>query len=161
MLVPFLDEPNPPLYSNCRPATLRTLSKDGVYSDYDLERLKGGICFALCLDEDVELDRDDPLLLMNAWEAHNYRRVARIVRQFATVECPSLEELDWYVFDEDEQSVLWAWKILRREDGSVRMVHGKLTWSGCLQGHPPPFPVLVGQELEYARRDAGGEYWWW
>lgn len=159
--IPFLDEPNPPAFIKHKPATLaslRTLNRHKKwYRGPGFDRLLQGIQQALHLDEDAELDEDDPQLLMRAWEAHNYPFVSRWVRRMAD-QCHVLEELDWYVLEEPLHSVLWEWKVVRRDDGGVKFVNGVLSWTQGYKETPPPFPVYVGQELEYTRRDSGGQY---
>ncbi|GJE85828.1 hypothetical protein PsYK624_019070 [Phanerochaete sordida] len=155
--VPFLDIVSPPAFTTPgKPRTLAQLCT--AYSDAEVKRITDAIRFALCLDDDVPLDEDDPELLMQAWEAHNNTLVARLVRQLASVN-PQLEEFDWYVLDDPSgDTVLWHWKIYRQDDGAVSRVLGHLAWTGCGRGDPPPFPVYVGQESDCALRDAGGVY---
>lgn len=164
-VVPFLDEPNPPAFNQfgiwrrLEPASLSVLRRKGLYSPAGMERLEGAIRRVFDLGENSVLDQDDPYLVMQAWEARNYQDVCNLVRHLADSRWKSLEEFEWYVLDEvGTDSMVWTWKIHRREDGSVRLVNGTLTWSGCLRGNPAPFPVYVGQELEYTRWDAGGRY---
>lgn len=38
----------------------------------------------------------------------------------------------------------------------VLRLNGNLTWTGCLKGTPPEFPILVGDELEYQYSHAWG-----
>lgn len=71
-----------------------------------------------------------------------------------------LEEVEWYASQDSKlRGVLrWVWKILRYPDGSVKDVVGDLSWTGCKEGSPPPLLVLVGEELEFAHRDAEGSW---
>ena len=152
-LKPFLDEPNPDFWleQSINYPPLECLE----YYPHEAVRQ------ALNLDDDVELDENDLNFMMTAWEAHNYPVVSREVRKLASRHL-QLEEFDWYAISrsvEFSEDIRWKWKIFRNSDGSVKMVNGNLTWSGCAQGNPPPFPVYVGQELEYTIQDSGGQYW--
>lgn len=165
-MIPFLDEPQPDVLEDyyfgsnqfkLRLTTLSDILQSPSRCDMNHDEVRAAIRRALCMDEDDPLDEDDPQLLMHAWEAHNYPRVSRLVRKIAEA-CPVLEEFEWYVSDRPERTVVWSWKIIRDKDGSVRQVNGTLLWQGCMCGDPPPFPVYVGQELEYTRVDSGGQY---
>lgn len=159
----YLDEPYPPAFPQeahdpVPPRTLSDLCYNWDLSELEQDMLERAIRLALQLESDAELDGEDTTLLLRAWEAHNYRRVAKCVRHVAT-ECTTLEELEWYVADGfATEALVWKWKILRREDGTVDRVVGTLSWTGSSQGDPQPFPVFVGQEQEHTRYDSGGYY---
>lgn len=84
----FLDETLPPVFSDEGVhTTLNTLST--MYSD--TTRVPPAVRIALGLPDDAEIDADDPHLLMSAWEAYNYPRVATEMRQLGEVN-PVLEQ---------------------------------------------------------------------
>lgn len=159
----ILDEPHPDIWvwellGELREglATLGQVLSSRYPTNLDPSAVRAAIRRALRLDDDATLDEDDPQLLMTAWEAHNYPRVARLVRKIAEA-CPTLEELDWYTHHATgpAHDGLRAWDILREASGEVRMVNGTLTWAGCVRGDVFPPPIYVGQELEYTRGSGG------
>ena len=113
------------------------------------------------MESDDVLDELDPNLLLNAWEARHHVMVARIMRTMAKAN-PNIEEYERFINDEDPggrpETLRWNWRITRHDDGAVKDVLGHLSWSQSSRGDPQPFLPLVGQELEYAIRDAGGQY---
>lgn len=155
----FLDFPSPLFYWDMELTTINNIILF-YRSEHDekFQDLTRKIREALRLDADAALDYDDPQLLMRAWEAHNYRRVAENVCRLARA-CPRLEQFDWYVSDDAEERLLWRWKILRDADASVRLVYGLLSWTDSVRGEVPPFPVYVGQELRHTHRDYEDAYW--
>ncbi|KAI0347775.1 hypothetical protein BDW22DRAFT_1424042 [Trametopsis cervina] len=113
---------------------------------------------ALHLENDAELDEYDGNLLMQAWQARNEHHVTQyIVRRIAQW-CPSLKQFEWYAVDGKDDSriyegVRWLWKIERDTNRRPRVGPGELLWTGCAQGNPPMFYMLVGSELERALKD--------
>lgn len=67
-----------------------------------------------------------------------------------------LEQIEWYPVGsapnyDEEQPVRWLWEVHREKmSQEVSSVTGELTFTGCMQGDPPPFYILVGEELKRA-----------
>ena len=159
--IPFLDDPDPPFFTAGYPTILAELL-EMTYSRRRKDKIEQGIREALYLEADAPLDENDRSLLMSAWGAHNYKLVARNVRKLAE-SVPHLEEFEWYVINQSNSQysldVLWKWKIIRDENGTVTLVNDDLTWAGCARGNPPPFPLFVGQEMAHNVEDSAGQYW--
>lgn len=106
-------------------------------------------------DFDLEANAQDRRVLMNAWESRHSQRVAAGMRHLAR-SCPMLEQIEWYPVGsapnyDEERPVRWLWEVHReKESQEVRSVTGELTFTGCMQGDPPPFYILVGEELKRA-----------
>ncbi len=148
--------------------TIRDLREDtdGLSED-EIISVVYGVRMIFKLPPDEELDEDDVTLLMRAWRDRNEAQAASFTRAIAEA-CPLLEEFDWYfqsdVFHGDEGNplgstcVLWSWKIHRNTNHQRPPISGTLRWSGCVQGDPPFFYPLVGQELKRALR-LGSRAW--
>lgn len=151
--IPILDYPDPPwcsTYTHWQIKSLAYLKRERLINWKRIDEVESGIREVLGMKEDAELDETDPNLLVRAWEARNEKLFRWLVSSVAT-ECPTLEEFDWWLKSDVEagKHMLWHWEIQRSEDGRVKSVKGKLTWTGYREGCMPP-RVAVGSALESA-----------
>ncbi|KAL6298718.1 hypothetical protein BKA93DRAFT_753969 [Sparassis latifolia] len=102
--------------------------------------------WTLRVDDDVDIDPLDRNVIIHAWEIRHAPRCARKVRYLAE-RSRTLEEFEWFL-NGPHGGVRWMWKIQRGKDGRIWSVTGDLNYVGSVRGNPPPFLVLVGQELQ-------------
>ncbi|KAI0338700.1 hypothetical protein BDW22DRAFT_669107 [Trametopsis cervina] len=127
-------------------------------SPEEFEELLVAIRNTLHLENDAKLYEYDDSLLMRAWEARHGRHVTHYIVRNIAEQCPSWERFEWHLLNSSARSgahrgVRWLWKIERDTRRRPRLQPGELLWTGCAQGDPPMFHMLLGSELERALKD--------
>ncbi|EMD41904.1 hypothetical protein CERSUDRAFT_70358 [Gelatoporia subvermispora B] len=85
-----------------------------IYGSEDAERLETALRQQLGEDFDLDAHKDDPSLLVRAWEVRHENLVARLVRCMGE-QCPTLEEVEWFPMSpcNSVRTSRWLWKIHR------------------------------------------------
>lgn len=105
-----------------------------------------------------DLDEEEDDIAVRAWrELHEWD--VRVNMNALAEGCPLLEEIEWYPrWQPNDDCVRWQWQVVRNKDGTVATLREELAWPGCLGGDPQPMLMLVGEELEYAKRSSQGRW---
>ncbi|KAF7793381.1 hypothetical protein EIP86_004493 [Pleurotus ostreatoroseus] len=157
-LIAFIDDVCPP----CRlqNKSIKEYDSQDIYEVFMGEGIEDNIRSVLeragYTVKDLDEEEDD--IAVRAWrELHEWD--VRVHMEALAKGCPLLEEIEWYPrWQPNDDCVRWQWQVVRNKDGTLATLREELAWPGCLGGDPQPMLMLVGEELEYAKRSSQGRW---